>query len=102
MSSDGYILINFKKKSAATLFGFVDSAPTLLVAVKYNGECSVLHSNNHQLCKILPVLTPHGGPYHVWRAFFIEKSACDYEAQLRSLDLSLFVPKDPMEVKATR
>ena len=102
MVNDGDILINFKNKSAAALFGFVDSAPTFLVVVKYNGKCSVLHCNDPQLCEILPVLTPHGGPYHVWRAFSIEKSARDYEAQLRSLDLSLFVPKDPMEVKAAR
>ncbi len=84
------------------MVGFVDSAPTLLVAVKYNNKYSVLQSNDPQLHKSLSVLTPDGGPYHIWRAFSIEKSARDYEAQLRSLDLSLFVPKDPMEVKAAR
>ena len=102
MSNDRDVLINFKKKAAAALFGFVDPAPTLLVAVKYNGECSVLHSNDPQLRKILLVLTPHGGPYHSWRAFSIEEAAHNYEAQLKSLDLSLFLPKDPMEVKAAR
>ena len=102
MANNGDILINFKKKSAATLFGFVDSAPTFLVAVKYNGKCSVLHSNDPQLREILPVLTPHGGPYHSWRAFSVEKAAHDYESQLKSLDLSPFLPKDPMEVKAAR
>ncbi len=100
MSNNGDVLINFKKKAAAALFGFVDSAPTLLVAVKYNSKCSVFHSNDPKLRNILSVLTPHGGPYHSWRTFSIEEAAHNYEAQLKSLDLSLFLSKDPMEVKA--
>ncbi len=72
----------------------------ILVAVKYNDKCSVLHSNDPKIRKILPLLTPHCSPYHVWRAFSIEKLARDYENQLQSLDLSFFVPKDPKEVKA--
>ena len=102
MAKDEDILINFKKKSAAALFRCVDSAPTILVAVKYNGECSVLHSNDPKICKILPVLSPHCSPYYAWRAFSIEKLARDYEDQLRALDLLLFIPKDPNEFKASR
>ncbi len=62
----------------------------------------MLHSNDPKIREVLPALTPHGGPYYVWNAFSIEKSARDYEDQLRSLDLSLFIPKDPKEVKAAR
>ncbi len=98
--NDRDVLINFKKKAAAALFVFVDPAPTLLVAVKYNGTCSVLHSNGPQLRNILSVLTPNGGLYCSWRAFSMEEAAHNYEAQLKSLDLSLFLPKDLMDVKA--
>ncbi len=81
MTNDEDISMNFKKKSAAALFGCVGSAPTILVAVKYNGECSVLHSNDLKIRKIVPVLTPYCGPYYVWRTFSIEKLARDYKYQ---------------------
>ncbi len=95
-------MIKFKKKSAATLFDFVDSAPTILVAMKYNGECSMLHSNDPEIQKNVSALTPHGSPYYVCHVFSIEKSARAYEDQLRALDLSPFIPKDHKEVKADR
>ncbi len=102
MATDEDILLNFKKKSTDALLSCLDTAPIILVAVKYNVECSVLHSNDPKTHKILPALTPHYGPYYVLRTFSIEKLARDYENQLRSLDLSLFIPKDPKEVKSAR
>ena len=74
----------------------------ILVAVKYSGEIMVLDSNDGNIINKVHALTPHCGPYYVWREFDQEKSAQDFVKELRSINLSPFIPKDPMLVKVYR
>ena len=102
MERDVKKLVEFKKKAAIALLGDNDDIPIIFVAVKYSGDISILNSNDSNMIKVLPTLTAEINPYYVWRLFSTQKEAEDYEQQLRSIDISPFIPKDPMEVKAAR
>ena len=95
-------LVEFKKNAAITLIGGNDVILIFLVAVKYSGDISILNSSDLNMINVVPTLTGESNPYHLWCLFSTQKEAEDYEQQLKGIDISPFIPKDPMEVKAAR
>ena len=102
LGRDAALLVKFKKKATAQMFDCQDTKSMILVAVKYNGEIMVLDSNDRNVMNELHSLTPHCGPYYNWREFDQEKFAQDYVKELRFINLSPFIPKDPMIAKIHR
>ena len=95
-------LVEFKKRAATALLSDNGAPAMMFVAVKYSGDISVLNSNDKDMINVLPTMTGKRNPYFVWRLFSTQKEAEDYERQLRSIEVSQFIPPDPMEVKAAR
>ena len=95
-------LTKFKKKATAALLGDDDPNPMILVAAKCTGDICVLHSNDPEMLKIVPLMIGKRNPCCVWREFSVQKDARDCESQLKSVKTSGFIPKDPMKVKAAR
>ena len=103
LGRDAALLVKFKKKATAQMFDRQDTKSMILVAVKYTGEIMVLNSNDgRNIMNELHALTPHFGPYYNWREFDQEKSAQDFVKELKSINLTPFIPKDPMLVKVYR
>ena len=102
MEANTSSLVEFKKRSVATLLGDTDPNPIILVTVKYSGDICVLHSNDPDMAKVLPIMNGERNPYYVWRSFSVLKDAKVYESQLRSVNISHLIPMDPLKAKAAR